>query len=158
MPYLIDGHNLIGKLPGISLQQLDDEEKLIRRVLHFCNSVQKQAEIFFDRAAPGQAGRRKYGRVTAIYVRQESTADDAIRRRLGQLKRQARNWTVVSSDRQVQAEARSWGAIVLSADEFAAIMENHQRVGSIIDEERPLREEEIADWLAAFGIDEDDAD
>lgn len=155
MPFIIDGHNLISKTPGISLKQLDDEEKLIRRVQAFCGSAQKQAEIYFDRAAPGHAGKRKYGRVTAVFVHEGTTADEAIRRRLLQLKRQARNWTVISSDRQVQSEARSTGAGVISAEAFSEMMEN-QRAEDTISGKTPIGDEDIADWLAAFGASEED--
>ena len=36
MPYIIDGHNLIPKIPGIDLQDLDDEQKLIDSAAGIC--------------------------------------------------------------------------------------------------------------------------
>ena len=155
MPFIIDGHNLIGKISGIHLAQMDDEEKLIRRVLKYCNSAQKQAEIYFDRAAPGGAGKRKYGRVTAVFVDARRTADDAIHRRLAGLKRQARNWTVVSSDRRVQVEARAMGAGVITSEDFVEMMEN-ERFNNASSGNAPLDDDEIADWLKAFGAGDDD--
>src|SRR3990172_1818106 len=113
MLYLIDGHNLIGAIPDIHLHQADDEEALIRRVGAFCAAAGSTAEIYFDKAAPGFAGQRNHGSVRAVFVPVGRTADAAIRSRLGQLGRSARNYTVISSDRQVQAEARSSGAAVM---------------------------------------------
>lgn len=155
MPYLIDGHNLIGRMSGISLQDLNDEEKLIEQVRRFCGSVRKQAEIYFDQAPPGLSGQKKYGYVKAVFVRSGRTADDAIKQRLRQLKRSAKNWTVVSSDRQVQAEARAAGAAVLESGEFASLMDVRHKQ-EMESGEMNLDESEIADWLKAFGAEDED--
>ncbi len=106
MPYLIDGHNLIPKIPGLSLQAEDDEQQLITLLLEFCRLQRKQVEVYFDNAPPGGVRARNFGNVIARFVRQGSTADQAIRQRLERLGRAARNWTVVSSDLAVQTEAR----------------------------------------------------
>src|SRR5512145_1541175 len=114
MPYLIDGHNLIPNL-GLRLDSVDDEMELIAILQEFCRLERKQAEVFFDGAPAPQAGTRKLGAVTAHFVRLGATADNAICDRLKTLRKSARNWTVVSSDRQVQAEARAALAEVISA-------------------------------------------
>jgi predicted RNA-binding protein with PIN domain len=106
MPYLIDGHNLIGKLPGISLDEVDDEQALIELLQEFCQSAGKQAEVYFDASGSGHGHARVHGRVTARYVRSGETADQAIARHLKRLGSEATNWTVVSSDNQVQTAAR----------------------------------------------------
>ena len=36
MPYLIDGHNLIPKVAGLSLKAVDDEMQLIELLQEFC--------------------------------------------------------------------------------------------------------------------------
>ncbi|HLO30861.1 MAG TPA: NYN domain-containing protein, partial [Anaerolineales bacterium] len=116
MPYLIDGHNLIPKL-GLRLDSIDDEMELIAILQEFCrleHTPRGHVEVFFDGAPAAQAGTRKLGAVTAHFVRLGTTADDAIRNRLKMLRKSARNWTVVSSDRQVQAEARAAFAEVVS--------------------------------------------
>src|SRR5512134_3531141 len=117
MPYLIDGHNLIPKL-GLRLDTIDDEMELIAILQEFCRLERKQAEVFFDGAPAAQAGTRKQGAVTAHFVRLGDTADNAIRNRLKKLGRSAQNWTIVSSDRQVQAEAHAAHAEVVSSDAF----------------------------------------
>ena len=154
MPYLIDGHNLIPRLPGLSLDIVDDEDQLIQRLQVFCQRQQKNAEVFFDRAPVGEANMRRFGRVTAHFVHRGRTADEAIRSRLVRLKGAARNWTVVSSDRQVRAAARSAGARVLSAAEFARLLQKTlDEAGNdpeaLSDAEIPP--DEIDDWLALFG-------
>ena len=151
MPYLIDGHNLIPKIPGLNLRHLDDEIALIQLLQGFSQRTGKKFEIYFDNAPPGYSGTRKYGNVTAVFVRAGGTADDAIRRRLSRLGQGAKNWTVVSSDRQVQGEARGAGAQVISSENFANDMtENHSVSTEKKDVAPPLSAEEVEAWLEIF--------
>jgi predicted RNA-binding protein with PIN domain len=152
MPYLIDGHNLIPKIPGLSLRKIDDEIALIELLQGFCQRTGKQVEVFFDNAPAGLSGRRKYGTVTAHFVRAGTTADTAIRLRLAQMKGAAKNWTVVSSDRQVQAEARGTRAQIISSEGF--ITELFKATPSPVSgkpkQEAKLSPSEVEEWLALF--------
>lgn len=149
MPYLIDGHNLIPKL-GLRLDSMDDEMELIAILQEFCRLERKQAEVFFDGAPAPHAGTRKLGAVTAHFVPLGSSADDAIRKRLKSLRKNARNWTVISSDRQVQAEARAALAEVISSDTFAAMLKEARASAPKPNHERKLTQEEIDEWLKLF--------
>lgn len=149
MPYLIDGHNLIPKL-GLHLDSLDDEMELIAILKEFCRMEKKQVEVFFDGAPTPQAGTRKLGAVTAHFVRLGSTADNAIRLRLTHLGKSARNWTVVSSDRQVQAEGRAAQAEVISSETFASMLIQTRKSAEKPTQERALSEQEVEEWLALF--------
>ena len=149
MPYLIDGHNLIPKL-GLRLDSIDDEMELINILQEFCRMEQRQVEVFFDGAPATQAGTRKVGALTARFVRLGDTADNAIRSRLKQLGKNTRNWTVVSSDRQVQAEARSVHAEVISSDVFAAMLRQARNSVPKADADRKLSPKEVEDWLKVF--------
>src|SRR5512134_463712 len=137
MPYLIDGHNLIPKL-GLRLDTIDDEMELIAILQEFCRLERKQAEVFFDGAPAAEAGTRKLGAVTVHFVRLGATADNAIRKRLKSLRKSARNWTVISSDRQVQAEARAALAAVISSEAFAAILKQARDAAPKPNSERKL--------------------
>ena len=148
MPYLIDGHNLIPKL-GLRLDSVDDEMELVALLQEFCRLERRQVEVFFDGAPVPQAGTRKLGSVTAHFVRAGSTADDAIRLRLKRLGKNARNWTVVSSDRQVQAEARAAYAEVLSSESFAGMLKK-TRSPAEPRSDRTLSSQEIDEWLKIF--------
>ncbi len=152
MSYLIDGHNLIPKIQGLSLQSLDDEERLISLLQEFCRATRKSVEVFFDHAPPGQARSRKYGLVQAHFIRQGTPADQAIEARLASLGKQARNWTVVSSDRRVQTAAKAVHAKVLSAESFAHVIhQTSNRDRSSQTTEPEMSDSEIDEWLAAFG-------
>ncbi len=116
---LIDGHNLIGKLAGFSLSDIDDENRLLGLLQVYTRTRRKRIEVYFDGAPPGQAGTRAVGTVQAVFVPLGNTADSAIRARLAALGKAARNLSVVTSDRMVQSEARSRGAGVISSEDFA---------------------------------------
>ncbi|RJP48830.1 MAG: hypothetical protein C4583_13795 [Anaerolineaceae bacterium] len=150
MPFLIDGHNLIPKL-GLSLRNVDDEMQLVSHLQDFCRAERKQVEVYFDGAPAGQVGTRRLGLVTAHFVRLGSTADAAIRARLKSLGRAARNWTVVTSDRAVQAEARMVGARVVSSDEFAGQVNASKRApAQRSGDEAGMSDAEVEEWLRLF--------
>lgn len=157
MSYLIDGHNLIPKIPGLDLRTVDDEIALIQLLQGFCQRMQKHVDVYFDNAQAGSVGKRKYGTVTAHFVRAGTTADSAIRSRLSSLGRAARNWIVVSSDRQVQAEARGVGAQIVPSEKFAAELFKPappSKKGKVAPEAK-LSQAEIEEWLNLFGDEHD---
>ncbi len=152
MNYLIDGHNLIGKTPGISLSMPDDEQLLIELLVRYAGRRRHTLEVYFDGAPPGQAGMRLFGRVRAHFIPERQTADAAIRARLSKLGRSATNWCVVSSDRSVQAAAREAHSRVMNAEDFATLL-----AGSIQEKgegdnapDEPLSEAEVREWQAFF--------
>ena len=150
MPYLIDGHNLIPKL-GLRLDSMDDEQELVAILQEYSRiERKKQVEVFFDGAPPPHAGTRRLGNITAHFVLQGRTADDAIKRRLNKMGKSARNWTVISSDRQVQIEARSTGANILSSDAFAKQLKKARNSAPKPADDRKLSQQEVDDWLKLF--------
>jgi hypothetical protein len=94
--------------------------------------------------------------VTAHFISRRSDADAAIRARLKSLGRAARNWTVVSSDRQVRDAARSAHAGTETSKQFAARMrEAPKRTlrGGPRDAESgegDMSEQELQGWLEFF--------
>lgn len=150
MRYMVDGHNLIPKLPRLGLDMLDDELELVQRLQTFCAQGPHQVEVYFDNASPGQAGMRRFGRVTAHFVRAGKTADAAIARRLIGLGRSARQWCVVSSDRSVQAAARAAQAEVLTSQDFAQRMQAAPNGHDAEQRDIPLNENEVDEWLRIF--------
>ncbi len=153
MRYLIDGHNLIPKL-GLSLRDVDDEAQLTNILQAYCRQTRSQAEVYFDNAPPGFSGSRRYPPLTVHYVRAGRTADEAIYARLRRLGNEARNWAVVSSDRQVQANARAARAQVLSSEAFAARIRQQAAPNPEAEKPDPAAQN-LDEWLALFGADED---
>jgi uncharacterized protein len=153
MPYMIDGHNLIPKLTGLSLHEIDDEVQLIQLLQDYCQHQQKEVEVYFDNGPAGQPRARRYGLVTAHFVRAGVLADDAIAARLRRLAGEARNWTVVSSDHVVQASAHAAHARVLSSEVFARQMEqamDDSRIDPTTKKDAALSDSELDEWLDLF--------
>lgn len=157
MPYIIDGHNLIPKVSGLSLEDPEDELQLVKLLQEFCRVNRKKVEVYFDNAPPGGQGSRTYGSVVARFVRQGSTADQAIKMKLKRLGGEARNWTVISSDHEVKEAAKSVRAKVVLAEEFARHLSDLMgNKGMEIDSEVELSQTDVADWMDFFGFEETD--
>jgi len=162
MNYIIDGHNLISKIPGLSLSMLDDEQRLIQLLGRYEQLSRDKIEVYFDGAPVGQAGVQNFGRVQAHFVPRNLTADDAIRTRLSKFGRSAANWVVITSDRSVQSAAHEAHAQVMNAEDFARHMQTsllpasqEGRTGG--GERTPeksinevLSEAEVNEWLTIF--------
>ena len=154
MPYIVDGHNLIPKV-GLSLSADDDEMKLVEMLREFCRVKKTHVEIYFDGAPPGYANTRKFGYVTAHFVRKGRTADQAIHARLRKMGKSAKNWTVVSSDHEVRASARSVQAKRVYSAEFAhEVKEAQFAVFENPTEDKKLSKNEVDAWLKIFAGDE----
>lgn len=156
MPYLIDGHNLIPKV-GLRLDSVDDELELIELLQAHSRRSKSRIEIFFDGAPAGQSGSRKFGLITATFVSKTSTADAAIRQRLAKLGGDARNWTVVSSDREVLEAARTAHARTQKAEEFAwrvradlAAPGDGTGANARRGDDGGMSDEEVRHWLEVF--------
>jgi predicted RNA-binding protein with PIN domain len=149
MPYLIDGHNLIPKL-GLRLDSIDDEMELIAILQEFCRLERQKAEVFFDGASTPHVRIRKLGAVTAHFVPLTTTADNAIRNWLKKSGKAARNWSVVSSDRQVQADARAAHAEVISSESFAVMLKRARKSAPKRGGDHKLTDKEVDDWLTLF--------
>lgn len=147
MPYLIDGHNLIGQTPGLSLEDPDDEARLVQLVKRFCSRRKKKATVIFDRGLPGGSSPLSGGGVEVRFAPLSSTADALIRRRLRELP-DAKNWTVVTSDVEVARTARAKGARVTSSAEFAAEMAAAD--ARVEKGEADLSKDEVARWEEIF--------
>lgn len=153
MPYLVDGHNLIPHIPGLTLKDLDDEKALIVLLERFASLERTRVEVYFDQAPPSRAGSRTFGNVKAHFIHQGKTADQAIVSRLRRLEKEAKNWTVVTSDREILAEAKSAHSKTLASSIFAGRLS--QRGTSLGVEEDKTEAPEISGddvdyWLDQF--------
>ena len=154
MAYLIDGHNLIGKMRDISLSSFNDEAQLINRLQEFCRIKHKSVEVYFDGAPPGSVRNQSFGSLKVFYVSKRITADSQIIRRLRKLGKAARNWTVVTSDRQIQSEAHAQHAVVITSEDFAkemdVVLSSGKKRGGSYKAEIKLSEDEVDEWLKLF--------
>ena len=153
MPYLIDGHNLIGRHPALSLADPDDERELLKLLADYARRSRRKLVVFFDR---GQTGSRpqRLGSLEVHFVPSGRSADAALLDYLRRLP-DPRNWRVVTSDRRVATQARQHGAVVISADEFLRSMHAASPPPAQAGQDgqgsaRTSEADDIEEWLRAF--------
>ncbi len=155
MPYLIDGHNLIPHVHGLSLDQMDDELTLTALLEAYFRKLRKKAVVYFDHAQPGGSAETHGAFVQTRFVRPPAIADEAILSYLRRLGAEARNWVVVSSDQDVRRGAKSAGASLMSSTEFAGQLRQTGGPGAQNQNERVGQGEDETDfWLDVFGANE----
>jgi predicted RNA-binding protein with PIN domain len=149
MPILIDGHNLIGQLPTISLEDPDDEEKLARLLSSYRARTGKAITVVFD---PGGAftvsKRRQLGGVKIVFAPFGSNADRVIIQRVQKL-HNPNEWLVVTSDRELAEAVSRLGAGVQSAGAFASELTGPVEASQDW-RESSLSPDEVDSWLALF--------
>lgn len=151
MQYIIDGHNLIPHIRGLSLRDLEDEQTLVEILTPFLRATSSRALVFFDRAAQGHESKRNFGLVQAVFVPASQSADAAIENHIQKIGASARNQTLVSSDRRVQAAGRAHYMTILSSAELAQKIQNQaDSRGNQTTVEQPLSPDEIARWEELF--------
>lgn len=114
---LLDGHNLIGRAPGLSLEREEEaRELLLRRIGAAKGSGRRQVVVVFDGNRPGSAKEGAFGGLRVVYSPEGGSADEEILRRVARERRgQA---TVVTSDRRLAQRALDLGAAVESCESF----------------------------------------
>ena len=157
MSIIVDGHNLIPKIRGMSLTDLNDEMQLIELLQVYCRVKRRKIEVYFDGAPAGNTGIRRFGSVTAVFVRKGIQADERDNREIGEIGKKARNWRIVTSDRKIQAQARALYVNVIQSEIFAEELEKAQ--GDLFAEptaqpDNKLSQQEIVEWLKIFDEDE----
>lgn len=153
MRYLIDGHNLIARLPDLDLADPDDEAKLVYKLRSFAARTGKQATVVFDGGLPGGVSARlSNNKVTAIFASDRQSTADKILLGLIRKARSPRAYTLVTSDSELLSAAQTCGMPTLTAALFAEEL-TKAHLPSADEEKEPnprLTAAEIEAWLAIF--------
>lgn len=152
MPYLIDGHNLIGQLPDISLDDPDDEAKLVQKLIAFTARTDKRCVVVFDNGLPGGRSRMSTGQVEVVFANNRSNADRVMMERIQKAKDPGQ-WIVVSNDNAVLFAAKQRRMKALKSVEFVPMI-NPPPKPRRKEEDRPvdihLSPDEVEAWLKIF--------
>jgi predicted RNA-binding protein with PIN domain len=149
MPILIDGHNLIGRMPTLSLEDPQDEEKLVRLLSSYRARTGKNVTVVFDPGTTFSLSQsRTVGGVRVVFAPHDSSADAVIARRVG-ASRNPRGWLVVTSDQGLAETVARQGARVRSADDFAAQLGQSAEPESDW-KDTPISPDEVEAWLGLF--------
>ncbi len=158
MPLLVDGHNLIGQVPGLSLADADDEAQLVLLLRRWSTAKRgRQVIVVFDRGVYGHPQQLNGYGISCYFARSPQDADAELIKRLRALAR-PRDWTLVTSDRQIAKIAADRGVKTIGSREFA------QQLGGSGRPARPARppaheqpdvrlsQAEIEEWMRIFGL------
>ena len=162
MNYLIDGHNLIARTPGLSLADPDDEAKLVALLRRWAMADRRRkVTVIFDSGLPAGESRNLSGSgVKAIFAPNNADADTLLIRRIEAIGNPLEH-TVVTNDGVVVAAAARRRIPVQTSEAFAAAMLTDRRFGEPEKDtsERPeapaLGTAELQEWLALFGPEPD---
>ena len=123
MHYLIDGHNLIAKIPDIDLNDPNDEIELILRLKSWAAASRKRkVTVYFDGGLPGGVEQRlSTSDIKVIFAPEGKTADSFIIKRIRKLQNPA-EYTLVTSDQQIIADAEKRRLPYVRSEKFAAKM------------------------------------
>jgi hypothetical protein len=152
MPYLIDGHNLIGSLPDIDLNDPNDEALLVQKLTGFVARTRKKCVVVFDSGLPGGESRLSTHGVKVVFASHLSDADQVIIERIGKAANPTA-WTVVSSDNRVLDAASRRKMNTLRAADFAELLRRPTppgQPGPDIAADVHLSDDEVDDWLRMF--------
>ncbi len=158
MNYLIDGHNLIARTPGLSLSDPDDEAKLVQLLRRWTAAdARRKVTVIFDGGLPaGEARHLSGGGVKAIFAPNNSSADAVIIRRIEAIGNPP-EFVIVTSDHAVANAAARRRIAVQPSEVFAANMMSDRRFGKdeSTDTRRPeapaMNPNEMQEWLSLFG-------
>ncbi len=152
MPYLIDGHNLIGQLPDIDLKDPNDEALLVQKLSGFVARTKQKCVVIFDHGMPGGKSRMSTKGVEVIFAAHPGDADQMIINRIENIKN-PQAWTVVSSDHRVQNKAKLRRVTVMKASDFATRLKRPKPAPKPnFDEAHDihLTEDELEEWMRIF--------
>ena len=154
MPLLVDGHNLIGQVPGLSLADADDEAQLVMLLRRYSTAKRgRRVVVVFDRGVYGHPQQLNGYGITCHFARSPQDADAELIKRLRALKR-PRDWTLVTSDRAIIREANDRGVRVIGSRDFAQQLQagSQRKAAPSLEEkrEKPLSEAEVEEWLEFF--------
>jgi predicted RNA-binding protein with PIN domain len=142
MPLLIDGNNLLHRLPKSSRTRSGVRALVLEATRHERMSV---VVVFDGPPAPASPSHEVLGRVAIVYSGAGS-ADEVI---IGRIPggRSARQWVVVTDDRALADRARQRGATVRTLAEWSA----HPRPAPPrARTEAKLSSREVAEWEQVF--------
>ena len=118
---LIDGHNLIGQLEDLSLDDPYDEAKLSMAIRRYCMRSKSKATVIFDNGLPGGVSKQlSNSDVTVIFAPPGVQADTLLMRRARELTKTP--FTMVTSDRRILRLAFAYGIETISSPEFAIMI------------------------------------
>lgn len=157
MHYLIDGHNLIAKLPDIDLSDPDDEIQLVLKLRQWTAASPKRVvTVYFDGGIPGGHNvNLSNSQVKVIFVSEGKTADSLLIARINRVKNPP-EYVLVTGDQQIIDAANKRKMKHMRSEKFAMRLgrDKAERTlpgPTISDDDPVISDAEVEQWLDLFG-------
>jgi len=148
LTYLIDGNNLIGKIPLLmSLQRKDKQasrEKLSHILDRYFHSKKSKVILFFDGF---ENGKINCSNLKIIYS-DKQIADDKIKSFITDSK-STKNYVVITSDANLAQFAKKCSCTIISSDNFAAEIKKNNQSNDFI---KPDPDTDLDEFKKLFGV------
>jgi predicted RNA-binding protein with PIN domain len=152
VPYLIDGHNLIAQMPDLSLDDPNDEAKLVLRLRQFAGRKRQSITVVFDHGLPGGwSSKLSTGPVKVIFAGSHSNADRIIMERIREA-RTPTNIKLVTSDGEIRRAGEARRAEVISSQDFVLMLFKQPPSEPRREprENPKLSKDEVREWMRLF--------
>lgn len=150
MHWLIDGHNLIGQMPNLHLDDPHDEDKLLQYLRRYRARTGHPITVVFDAGYSYRSAQtQKQGGITIQFAPSGRTADQILMHRIRRIKN-PQAYMVVTSDRAVQQAAVQAGVRTLSSGEFAQQLLSSPKPEADSQIDVQLSPDEVEEWLDLF--------
>jgi predicted RNA-binding protein with PIN domain len=155
MPYIIDGDNVIGSSPDISLEDPKARYKLIHIIRKFQENRKNNVTIVFDGMPENGIQRENINEKFCVrYPQTGSSADDEIKRILAGFT-YFKDVTLVTSDRELRVFAKKKGAKIVNSTEFFFELRRIARIHGKKEETKKridaqLSDNEVELWMKIF--------
>jgi len=155
MPYIIDGDNIIGSSPDISLEDPKARPKLIYIIRKFQENKKNNVTIVFDGMPENGVQREDLSEKFCVrYPPPGTSADDEIKRILNGFN-YFKDVIVVTSDRELRTFAKKKGAKIINSVEFYFELKRFSRVHGKKEETKKridtqLSDTEVEQWMKIF--------
>lgn len=155
MPTIIDGNNLIGSSPDISLEDPAARKKILHLIRKYQETKNSNLIIVFD-GGPEPTLDTGYpgAKVSVVFPGFGCSADDEIKKILNGYS-DFKSVTMVSSDRDLKSFAKNKGAKAVNSIEFYFELKRVYRLNGAKEEKlkrihSKLSEQEVDQWLKIF--------
>ncbi len=155
MPYIIDGNNLIGSSPDISLDDAESRKKIVGLVKKFQLKKKNKIFIVFD-GEPDEfiVENSSLDKLIVVFPKFGASADDEIKKILDSYD-YFRDVVLVTSDRELKDIGRKKGARIVNSIEFYFELKRVYHASGKIEMKQKridtkLSEGEVDQWMKIF--------
>lgn len=145
--YIIDGNNVIGKIPELIKLQKNDKQRSREQLVYLLQRYFRNKKINLSLHFDGFANTPLSLSKGKIVYSENKTADFFIKENIERIKNR-KNITLVTSDNELKNFGKACGCTIISSKDFGAMLTK----GNPIDEEKSRTEEinDVEEWKRIF--------